>query len=48
MVCPEDFDPRPADTRPPNIRPEGLPIPNARPEPEPIFRAEGEYGGDDL
>lgn len=48
LVCPPDWDPRPADTRPPKLGPEGVPIRDARPEPEPIFRAEGELGGDDL
>jgi hypothetical protein len=48
MVCADCFDPRPADTRPPRIKPEGLPIRDARPEPEPVFREEGELGGDDL
>lgn len=48
MVCPDDWDPRPADTRPPRLKPEGLPIRDARPEPPPIFREEGELGGDDL
>lgn len=48
MVCQQCYDPRPADTRPPRLRPEGLPIPNARPEPEPVFRDPGELGGDDL
>ncbi len=37
MVCPKDWDPRPADHRPPRIRPEGLPYPDARPEPPPLF-----------
>ncbi len=48
LVCSPCFDPRPADTRPPSIRPEGLPIRDARPEPEPVYREEGELGGDDL
>lgn len=48
LVCPQDWDPRPADTKPPKLGPEGVPIRDARPEPEPIFRAEGELGGDDL
>lgn len=47
-VCPRDWDPKPAELRPPPIRPEGLPVPGARPEPTPIYRAEGELGGDDL
>ena len=36
-VCPKDFDRRPADTKPPRYRPEGLVLPNASPEPEPVF-----------
>lgn len=48
MVCGECWDARPADTTPPRFRPEGLPLPNARPEPDPIFRAPGDVGGDDL
>lgn len=48
LVCPQCFDPRPADTRPPRLRPEGVPIRDARPEPEPIFREPGDNGGDDL
>jgi hypothetical protein len=43
-VCPPCFDPRPADTRPPNVKPEGLPVSNASPETVPIFRAEGDKG----
>lgn len=48
MVCPPDYDPRPADTRPPAVKPEGVPVPNARPEPPIIERDPDEYGGDDL
>lgn len=48
LVCSKDWDPRPADTKPPKLRPEGLPVRDARPEPDPVFREEGEYGGDDL
>lgn len=48
MVCPKDWDPKPAELRPPPVKPEGLPVRNARPDPEPIFREEGEFGGDDL
>ena len=48
LVCSADWDPRPADTRPPGVRPEGLPIRDARPEPDPVFRAPGVLGGDDL
>lgn len=47
-VCGPCWDPRPAETRPLHLRPEGLQLPNARPEPEPIFREPGELGGDDL
>lgn len=32
MVCPDDFDPRPAQMSAPNIKAEGLPKPNARPD----------------
>ncbi len=31
------LDPRPAEHRPPHIRPEGMPLPNASPETEPEF-----------
>lgn len=41
-------DPRPADTRAPKARPEGVPVPGASPETEPVYRAEGDKGGDDL
>lgn len=37
-VCPDCWDPRPADTRPPCVGPEGKPVQNAQPEPEPVFR----------
>lgn len=47
-TCKPCWDPKPAELRPPSIKPEGLPVKNARPEPEPIFREEGELGGDDL
>lgn len=47
-VCRADWDPRPPDTRPPRLVPEGLPVRDARPEPEPVFRDPTEYGGDDL
>lgn len=47
-VCSKCFDPKPADLRPPRVKPEGLPVRDARPEPPPIFREEGELGGDDL
>lgn len=47
-VCGPCWDPKPPELRPPPVKPEGLPVRNARPEPEPIFREEGELGGDDL
>lgn len=48
MVCSPCFDPRPADTKPPRITPEGLPLRNASPEPPETFREDGDLGGDDL
>jgi hypothetical protein len=48
LVCKPCWDPRPAELRPPPVKPEGLPVRNASPEPDPIFRDPGEYGGDDL
>ena len=36
-VCPDDFDPRPRDTKPPKYKPEGLILPNASPETEPVY-----------
>jgi hypothetical protein len=48
MVCPKDWDPKPAELRPPPVGPEGLPVRDARPEPPIIERPEGELGGDDL
>lgn len=47
-VCKECWDPKPAELRPPPVKPEGLPVRGASPEPEPVFREEGELGGDDL
>lgn len=47
-VCGKCWDPRPPQTRPPKVKPEGLPVRWASPEPPPIFRAEGELGGEDL
>jgi hypothetical protein len=44
-VCPEDFDPRPAELKPPKYKPEGLILPNASPETEPVF---GRSDGSDL
>jgi hypothetical protein len=34
IVCAECLDPRPAELDPPNLWPEGLPLPDARPEPD--------------
>jgi hypothetical protein len=48
LVCRPCFDKRPPDTRPPKLKPEGLPVRDARPEPEPVFRDEDDLGGDDL
>jgi hypothetical protein len=48
LVCRPCWDPRPADTKPPKVGPEGLPVRDARPEPEPVFRDPGDMGGDDL
>ena len=31
------WDPKPKDKKPPNYRPEGLPLPNAAPATEPVF-----------
>lgn len=31
-VCPDDYDPRPREHTPPNVKPEGVPLPNARPD----------------
>jgi hypothetical protein len=47
-VCGKCWDPRPPETRPPSVRPEGLPVKHPAPEPTPIFREEGELGGEDL
>lgn len=44
-VCKKDFDPRPADTKPPKYKPEGLILRNAAPEAEPVF---GRSDGSDL
>ena len=43
-VCNKCFDPRPAENRPPNVRPEGVPVPGASPETTPTFRAPGDKG----
>ncbi|MGE5500691.1 MAG: hypothetical protein ACM3W4_02060 [Ignavibacteriales bacterium] len=34
VVCEPCLDPRPPELDPPNVYPEGLPLPDARPEPE--------------
>jgi hypothetical protein len=44
-VCGACWDARPADQRPPNYKPEGLPLPNASPDIEPVF---GRASRDDL
>ena len=31
-------DPKPAELKPPRVKPEGVPLPNASPATEPIFR----------
>jgi hypothetical protein len=36
-VCPPCWDPKPAEMKPPKVKPEGVPVPNAQPEPEPVF-----------
>lgn len=48
LVCPPCFDKRPPDTKPPKLKPEGIPIRDARPEPPPIERDPEELGGGDL
>lgn len=48
MVCPPCWDPKPAETRPPPVKPEGLPVRNPRPDPEPVFRDPADNGWDDL
>jgi hypothetical protein len=47
-VCADDFDPRPPQLDPPQIYPEGLPVPNARPEPEDYELDTNEVTRDDL
>lgn len=42
------LDPKPAETRPPKVKAEGVPLPCASPATEPVFRAPGDKGGDDL
>lgn len=48
LVCRKDWDPRPPETKPFQVKPEGVPIRDARPEPEPIYRDPAENGWDDL
>lgn len=38
------LDPRPAETKPITVKPEGVILPNASPETQPIYRAPGEKG----
>jgi hypothetical protein len=38
------LDPKPAETRAPVLKPEGVPLPNASPATEPIFRDAGDKG----
>lgn len=48
-VCKPCRDPKPADQRPPKVKPEGVPVPNAAPATVPMDRAD--YGfapGEDL
>lgn len=47
-VCPECWDPKPKDLRPPRITAEGVPKPNASPETEPRFVSVNENTKDDL
>jgi hypothetical protein len=47
-VCGKCHDPRPPDTKPPKVGPEGVPVKGASPEPPIIYREEGDMGGDDL
>jgi hypothetical protein len=48
MVCGPDFDPKPAHLSPPNVYPEGLPIPDARPEQPPIELGDNDVQPEDL
>lgn len=36
-VCRDCWDPKPAEMKPPRVKPEGVPVPNAQPETEPVF-----------
>ena len=47
-VCPPCFDPKPAWLSPPNVKPEGLPLPNAAPEPNDRFLSDNEVTGGSL
>lgn len=38
------LDPRPPETRPPRVGPEGLPVSFISPEPDPVFRDPGDNG----
>ena len=40
-VCENCWDPRPADTLPPVVGPEGVPVPNAQPKMPEIDQPEG-------
>lgn len=48
LVCRACWDPKPAEMRPPPVKPEGLPVKGASPEPTPIFRDPEDNGWDDL
>ncbi len=43
-VCPDCFDPRPAEMSPPRVTAEGKPLANAAPETPPIERLPGDKG----
>ena len=49
VVCIEGcLDPRPVHLDPPNVYPEGLPLPDLRPEPEPVFVETNEVQPEDI
>lgn len=48
MVCPEDWDPRPAQLDPPRIYPEGQAIANARPPPTDVILGDNDVQPEDL
>lgn len=48
LVCGPCWDPRPPQTKPPKIVPEGLPVRDARPDPDEVFRDPSDNGWDDL